>query len=108
MAQIFLCFTLAFIMYRVVYGSFFGTFHIMAIFLIVGIGVDDMFVFLDHFDAALSVDTRYEENLWARLSWTWKHAAAAMGVTSATTAMSFVMNASSSFEGIRAFGIFAT
>jgi len=107
MGQIFLGFTTGFIFYRVIYGSFFGSFHIMAIFLLLGVGVDDVFVFLDTFEGALQVDARYGKDLWGRLSWTWHHAATAMGVTSLTTAVSFFMNATSSFPGIAAFGIFA-
>eukprot|EP00928_Gymnodinium_smaydae_P078030 TRINITY_DN6161_c0_g1_i1.p1 TRINITY_DN6161_c0_g1~~TRINITY_DN6161_c0_g1_i1.p1 ORF type:complete len:1184 (-),score=129.57 TRINITY_DN6161_c0_g1_i1:89-3640(-) len=107
LAQIFLSFFTGFLVYRIIFGSFFGTFHVMAIFLLLGIGVDDVFVFLDHFVAAIQVKEGYAHDLHARLSWTWKHATTAMGVTSLTTAVSFFMNAMSSFPGIAAFGIFA-
>jgi len=105
--QIFACFTSGFILYRILYGAFFGTFHVMALFLLLGVGVDDVFVMMDHFEAAALVDPSFKGNLWARISWTWKHATIAMGVTSGTTIIAFVMNATSSFPGIQAFGIFA-
>mmetsp|Transcript_56988 Transcript_56988/g.121076 ORF Transcript_56988/g.121076 Transcript_56988/m.121076 type:complete len:1127 (+) Transcript_56988:65-3445(+) len=107
MAQIFLCFFGGFFVYRIIFGSFFSTFHVMAIFLLVGVGVDNVFVFLDHYEAALQANDSYLTDTWGRMSWTWKHAGVAMGVTSGTTATSFFMNATSSFPGIEAFGIFA-
>merc|ERR1719253_1258084 len=89
LGQIFLCFFAGFLLYRVIFGNFFGSFHIMAIFLLVGIGVDNCFVFNDHFQAALDLDPRFQTDFLARLSWTWKHAARTMGVTTLTTATSF-------------------
>jgi len=108
MVQIFSCFIIGFILYRLFFfNPFFGTFHIIAIFLLCGVGVDDMFVFQDHFEAALHVNPAHADNLWARLSWTWKLSCTAMGVTSLTTATSFFLNATSSFPGIASFGVFA-
>jgi len=108
LAQIFLSFSTGFLLYRLFFGaSFFGVFHIMAIFLLLGVGVDDVFVFLDHYEAAIQVRDDYRKDHFGRISWTWKHAASAMGVTSLTTATSFFMNGISSFPGIASFGIFA-
>jgi len=105
--QVFLCFICGLLLYRAVFGSFFGTFHIMAIFLLVGIGVDGVFVMCDNFDAAAAHDARMKTDMWARLSWMWKFSSSAITVTSLTTAVSFVMNATSTFYGIAAFGWFA-
>lgn len=106
--QIFACFFSGFHMYRLLFGNpYFGIFHVQAIFLIAGVGVDDVFVFLDHFEAALRADPVHKTNLWARLCWTWKYSATAMGVTSLTTAVSFFMNGLSGLPGMASFGIFA-
>jgi len=107
LAQIFLCFFSGFLMYRVLYGSFFGVFHVMGIFLLLGIGVDGVFVFNDHFIHATQVDESFKGDLLGRLSWTWRKAAIACGVTSLTTATAFFFNATSAFPGIAAFGTFA-
>jgi len=105
--QVFLCFIWGLLVYRIVFGSFFGTFHIMAIFLLVGIGVDGVFVMSDNFELAAAHDARMSEDLWARLSWMWKYSGNAITVTSVTTTVSFAMNATSTFYGIAAFGWFA-
>eukprot|EP00930_Biecheleria_cincta_P102937 TRINITY_DN9479_c0_g4_i1.p1 TRINITY_DN9479_c0_g4~~TRINITY_DN9479_c0_g4_i1.p1 ORF type:complete len:1108 (+),score=159.52 TRINITY_DN9479_c0_g4_i1:3-3326(+) len=108
MLQIFACFFSGFHMYRLLFGNpYLGIFHVQAIFLLVGVGVDDVFVFLDHFEAAARADPTHKTNLWARLSWTWKYSATAMGVTSLTTAVSFFMNGLSGLPGMASFGIFA-
>jgi len=105
--QIFMCFFGAFLIYRLVYGAFFGVFHVMGIFLLLGIGVDGVFVFNDHFLAAPTVDESYNHDMHGRLSWTWRKVSIACGVTSLTTATSFFFNATSAFPGIAAFGAFA-
>lgn len=108
MIQIFACFFSGFHLYRFLFGNpYLGIFHVQAIFLIAGIGVDDVFVFLDHFEAAARADPAHKTNLWARLSWTWRYSSIAMGVTSVTTAVSFFMNGTSGLPGMASFGIFA-
>eukprot|EP00930_Biecheleria_cincta_P102935 TRINITY_DN9479_c0_g2_i1.p1 TRINITY_DN9479_c0_g2~~TRINITY_DN9479_c0_g2_i1.p1 ORF type:complete len:1070 (+),score=169.31 TRINITY_DN9479_c0_g2_i1:64-3273(+) len=108
MLQIFACFFSGFHLYRLLFGNpYLGIFHVQAIFLIAGIGVDDVFVFLDHFEAAARADPAHKTNLWARLSWTWKYSSVAMGVTSITTSVSFFMNGLSGLPGMASFGIFA-
>eukprot|EP00448_Togula_jolla_P027373 CAMPEP_0170651520 /NCGR_PEP_ID=MMETSP0224-20130122/46412_1 /TAXON_ID=285029 /ORGANISM="Togula jolla, Strain CCCM 725" /LENGTH=495 /DNA_ID=CAMNT_0010983319 /DNA_START=229 /DNA_END=1713 /DNA_ORIENTATION=- len=79
----------------------------MAIFLLMGVGVDDVFVFLDTYKSVARHDARMNDDLWARMSATMRHAGVAMGVTSLTTSVSFFMNATSSFYGIAGFGCFA-
>ncbi|XP_070577305.1 protein dispatched homolog 1-like isoform X2 [Ptychodera flava] len=83
---------------------FFGTFHILSIFIILGIGADDVFVFMDTWRA-----TSFEAypSLEHRLSDAYRRSSVTMLVTSLTTAMAFFVNAFSPLLGVKTFGIFA-
>jgi hypothetical protein len=81
--------------------TYFGVLQILSLFLIMGIGVDNVFVLLEcyrqHRDHGrpLAID----------LSVAWHSAAKAMLCTSATTCFSFLANATSSFPAIYTFGL---
>ena len=84
--------------------DYFNVFCALAIFIIIGIGADDIFVFND-------IWIESGRHKWAslahRLSHAYMHAGKAMLVTSATTSISFFTNMTSPFVGTRAFGTFA-
>ena len=84
------------------YKNYFTLFEALAIFIIIGIGADDCFVFLDIWKEyeTKSVDTVQ------RLSATWAHAGKAMLVTSLTTFSAFLTNLNSDFSFIQAFGAY--
>ena len=88
------------------YKNYFTLFEALAIFIIIGIGADDSFVFLDMWKdygpdgSGKSVDTVQ------RLSATWAHAGKAMLVTSLTTFCSFLTNLDSDFAFLQAFGTY--
>eukprot|EP01065_Artemidia_motanka_P042442 TRINITY_DN569_c2_g1_i1.p1 TRINITY_DN569_c2_g1~~TRINITY_DN569_c2_g1_i1.p1 ORF type:complete len:1268 (+),score=331.28 TRINITY_DN569_c2_g1_i1:81-3806(+) len=122
MGQILMAFGPAYIVYFVLGFRYFGTFNVLTIFIILGIGADDIFVFLDtwkqsemdfpvlHHAEDVSDEERRRldtDRRFRRMSWTWKRAAKAMLVTSATTMASFLCTGTSSFPGIQTFGIFA-
>eukprot|EP01065_Artemidia_motanka_P032326 TRINITY_DN39338_c0_g1_i1.p1 TRINITY_DN39338_c0_g1~~TRINITY_DN39338_c0_g1_i1.p1 ORF type:complete len:1148 (+),score=297.26 TRINITY_DN39338_c0_g1_i1:66-3509(+) len=108
MGQILMSFLPSYLLYRGIFGqTYFGVFNLLSIFIILGIGADDIFVFLDTWNRSASTlpdGTPFGE----RLIWTWKHASKAMLITSLTTCISFISNANSEFPAISTFGLFAS
>ncbi|XP_033125748.1 protein dispatched homolog 3-like [Anneissia japonica] len=99
----FLC---ANLFYRVVLGyEFFGIFHILAIFILLGIGADDVFIFVDTWRATGLLSY---PSLAHRLSDSYRRAATAMLVTSLTTASAFFVNFFSPFFCTSSFGLFSS
>lgn len=93
------------IIYRCILDyRYFGIFHVLALFIILGIGADDVFVFYDNWK-----ETGHHEykSVAHRLSDCYRKAALAMLFTSLTTAIAFICSASSPFLGISSFGVFA-
>ena len=88
---------------------YFGTFNLLAIFIILGIGADNIFIFLDAWaqSAPLLLQQGYEPTPLNRMSFAWRRGAQAMLLTSMTTTCSFMANAMSSFGAINTFGVFA-
>eukprot|EP01059_Diplonema_ambulator_P019354 TRINITY_DN324_c1_g1_i2.p1 TRINITY_DN324_c1_g1~~TRINITY_DN324_c1_g1_i2.p1 ORF type:complete len:1070 (+),score=306.29 TRINITY_DN324_c1_g1_i2:208-3210(+) len=104
MGQIMLSFGPAyFIYYGIFQQRFFGVFNMLSIFIILGVGADDIFVFLDTWEQS----SHKFKGLGKRMAWTWKHAGKAMLVTSLSTMFSFISNANSEFPAIQTFGLFA-
>lgn len=98
------------LLYRYVFQmNYFGTFNILSIFIILGIGADDLFVFLDHFSLSGSheMPVSVHGSFWSRLSWTYSKSGKAMALTSATTIFAFLANSTSQFPAIYTFGIFS-
>jgi hypothetical protein len=85
----------------------FGTFNTLCplgIFVILGIGADDVFIVVDMWKQSL----RYfeKEDLHGRMAWTWMRSAHAMLTTTLTTAAAFMANGMSPIPPIAVFGIF--
>ena len=98
----FLCTNL---IYRVIIDyRYFGFFHVLAVFIILGIGADDIFIFLDTWKGT---GHREYPSLAHRLSDCYRKAALAMLFTSITTAVAFIVSALSPFLGVSSFGVFA-
>ena len=98
-------FTEANIIYRVVLDfRYFGIFHVLGIFIILGIGADDVFVFFDTWKESSHHEYK---TLGHRLSDCYRKASLAMLFTSTTTAIAFAISAASPFLGINSFGVFA-
>lgn len=83
---------------------YFGIFHILALFIILGIGADDVFVFFDCWKE--TAHFKYK-SLSHRMSDCFRKAAASMFFTSITTAVAFFTSATSPFLGIYSFGVFS-
>ncbi|KAJ8303403.1 hypothetical protein KUTeg_019799 [Tegillarca granosa] len=91
--------------YRVVLDfQYFGYFHILAIFIILGIGADDLFVFYDVW--RLTAYSSYP-SLAHRLSDAYRKTALSMFITSLTTMTAFIVSAFSPMLATKSFGLFA-
>ena len=91
--------------YRVVIGfRYFGYFHVLAMFIILGIGADDLFVF---WDAWKATGLKKHPSLAHRLNEAYRKSVISMLVTSVTTMTAFLANALSPLLATRSFGVFA-
>ena len=98
------CFFITNVIYRLVLDyRYFGYFHLIAIFIILGIGADDIFVFFNTWKAT---GRRTYPTLEHRLSDCYKRSAGTMFFTSLTTTMAFLSSGTSPLLGIGSFGIF--
>ena len=99
------CFFGANIIYRVILDCrYIGIFHVLSVFIILGIGADDVFVFIDTWKASESKTFR---DLASRISFVYRRAASAMFTTSFTTIVAFVTSVFSPLLGVSTFGIFS-
>eukprot|EP00003_Mantamonas_plastica_P033189 TRINITY_DN937_c0_g1_i7.p1 TRINITY_DN937_c0_g1~~TRINITY_DN937_c0_g1_i7.p1 ORF type:complete len:810 (-),score=255.54 TRINITY_DN937_c0_g1_i7:111-2540(-) len=107
MLEILLSFPLAYIIYRVVFGiTFFQALHSLAIFLILGVGADNIFVLFDAWmQAGLYPELKRDNE--KRMTWAFNRASKAMFVTSFTTMAAFLVTGTSNIMPIATFGIFA-
>lgn len=104
--HIVMSFPLAFVIYRYVFGI--GPFYVLSflsVYIILAIGADDIFVFIDAWkqsrrEAAVCV------NVEQRMAWVWRRAAKAMLITSATTFGAFTATALSKLNDVSTFGLF--
>ena len=98
-------FLIANLIYRIVLDfQYFGIFHVLAIFILLCIGADDIFVFFDTWK--FSAHHHYP-SVAHRLSDCYRKAAGAMLYTSLTTAVAFAVSASSPMLAISTFGLFS-
>ena len=93
------------IVYRLILDfRFIGIFHVLSVFMILGIGADDVFVF---FNTWKLMEARNYNSLTQHLTETFRVAAGAMFVTSFTTAAAFLASAASPLLGVSSFGVFS-
>lgn len=98
-------FLLANLVYRYLFQyEYFGFFHIISMFIILGIGADDVFVFYDSW--RLSGDGKYP-SLAHRLTDCYGRAAKTTFVTSLTTMAAFLVSGMSPLLPVASFGIFS-
>ena len=115
--------------YKIIFNNpYFNNIHIVAVFLILGIGADDFFVFVDAWNQSKihwksirgleSIEDAGEKNHYgtgdaekeveiARLSYAWKRAGTAIFNTSFTTTVAFISTAISPITPVAGFGIYA-
>lgn len=95
-----------------IYQGFFGVdyfsaLHQLAIFIILGISADNIFVFSDAWRQSTSMRS-IKHSLELRMAYTWVRAAKAIAITSSTTAVAFLANYFSNLMPIRSFGLYAS
>lgn len=106
MFEIAISFPAAYFFYRVVMGlRYVSILQFLSVFVILGIGVDDIFVFYDTYAQATAATGR-DTDLVLRLSYAYKHAGRAMLVTSFTSAAAFCSNLASAIPAVQVFGVF--
>ena len=103
--SIFTSFITGNLIYNLVYGyTYLGFFHILALFIILGIGADDIFVF---YNIWRNSGTETYPSLAHRLTDVYKRSAISMLFTSITTAVAFLSSAITPLLATRSFGLFA-
>ena len=108
MLEIILSIPLAFFVYRLVFQiRFFSFMHILAVFVLLGIGADDVFVFVDAFKQSSSEPGIEPGDLDKRIEYAAFRASKAVLLTSLTTTAAFLATAISEILPISTFGIFA-
>merc|ERR1711871_333571 len=114
MLQILLSIPFSFAFYKFVLGiPFFSQMHILTIFLVLGVGADDVFVLNDAWKQSFAAFPKKDgedesELLKKRMYYAYKRTASAVFNTSFTTAMAFVSTGISPMMSISTFGWFAT
>lgn len=104
-SSILTCFLCTNIVYRVVLDfRYFGFFHVISLFIILGIGADDLFVFLDVWKDS---EFRSFPSLAHRLSSAYRKSMKSMFFTSLTTTVAFFVSGFSPLLATKSFGIFA-
>lgn len=105
--EIFLSFPVALFFYKPVFQiDFFSEMNLLVIFILLGIGADDIFVFTDAYKQSGSVPG-IDPSLQGRLMYSASRASKAVFVTSFTTMAAFFATAVSPLMPMQAFGIFA-
>jgi hypothetical protein len=87
--------------------QFVGVMLGLVVFIMLGIGADDVFVFTDAWKQSATLSPEISGDVYRRMDWALKHSASAMLVTSFTTMAAFLANVFSSVPAIRLFGVFA-
>ena len=87
--------------------SYFGSTHMSAFIIIIGIGADDIFVFHDFWQTTFSIKA-FDNKPLLRVAYTFRQASRAMLVTSLTSSIAFLSCAMTPIMPLKAFGYFAT
>ena len=109
MIQVIMPFSMGYFVYRVVFQikGFYGL-SSLALYIVLAIGADDIFVFMDNW-AQAGVRPRPDNCTYVRgrMSHAWKIAGTAMGITSLTTMAAFIATMTTPLLEIKLFGLFA-
>lgn len=94
-----------FVTHIIMGNKYLGLLMTLPIFIILGIGCDDVFVFFDAWRASGTQGAQIANQVETRLDWTYRRAASSMLVTSLTSSATFFIAATSPIMPIRLFGI---
>jgi len=115
MGQIFMSIPIsAFFYYIICRIKFWSFFNLMTIFVVMGIGADDMFIFFDCWqqaEAKMKPIEKFEtENDYylKRMSFTFRKAGKAMVLTTTTTCIAFLSLLTSDLPAIKTFGVYSS
>ena len=105
--HVLLSFPSTWFVYRVILGiEYMGFLNFISLFVIMGIGADDIFVFVDAWKQSRLEPPEISGSLITRLDWTYRRACGAMLITSITDAGAFYANSFSNIAAVRIFGYF--
>eukprot|EP01061_Rhynchopus_euleeides_P006362 TRINITY_DN153_c0_g1_i6.p1 TRINITY_DN153_c0_g1~~TRINITY_DN153_c0_g1_i6.p1 ORF type:complete len:1324 (+),score=570.06 TRINITY_DN153_c0_g1_i6:112-3972(+) len=109
MLQVIMPFPIAYFIYQAIFQvkGFYGL-STLTLFIVLAIGADDIFVFMDHWVQA-NVQPRHDTCTYmaGRFAHAWKASGKAMGITSVTTMCAFVATMSTPLYEVKYFGLFA-
>ena len=98
-----LSFPVTWFVYVQLFGiAYMGLLNFLALFVIIGIGVDDIFVFID----AWKQSALHHSSLMERMDYAYRRSMYAMAITSLTDACAFYANCLSQITIVRLFGVF--
>ena len=107
LSHVMISFPVGWFFYRVVLGiKFMGMLNFMSMFIIMGIGADDIFVFIDAWRQAQMEPDIVSGSLMTKMTFAWRRAAIAMLITSLTDAVAFFANVIQLVTVVKVFGIF--
>lgn len=86
--------------------TYYTSLHSMVIFIVLGIGADDIFVFIDAWRQSAFIKI-FKGDRKIRMAYAWKRTVRAAAITSSTTSVAFMANILSPMMPIRSFGIYA-
>jgi protein dispatched 1 len=105
MFEILASFPVSIFLYRVFFRvSYLGNIQILSVFVVLGVGADDVFVFFDAFKQSAYEPYEVSGTTLTRVLYTARRASKAIFVTSLTTAVAFAATAMSKVMPISAFG----
>jgi len=108
MFEIFMSLPLSWLFYSYIFQiKYFSPLNVLAIFIVIAIGADDIFVFMDAYNQSASKGPEVLSSLESRMSYVYRRSGSAMLLTSATTCSAFLCTLASPIAGTRSFGIFA-
>jgi predicted RND superfamily exporter protein len=91
----------------VLWLPFFPFLNLVGVFIVIGIGADDVFVFMDAWKQSEVMMTGNNAQFpHLRMAWVLKRAGGAMLVTSLTTSFAFFASAVSNITSLKCFGIY--
>lgn len=108
MVSMIMSMVVAFFLFHIVFRiSFFPFLNIISVILVIGVGADDCFVYVDIWKATKKESSEAQHQLVSILCDTLKHASTTMFVTSLTTSSALFAGIVSTITALRCFAVFA-
>ena len=109
MTEIFFSLPLSWLTYSYVFQiKSFAALNTLCIFIVIAIGADDIFVFMDAYKQSASKGPEVNSSLETRMSWVYRRSGSAMLLTTITTCCAFLVTLLTPIASTRSFGIFAS